>query len=331
VDLQLLLAEAAESPPGGPNLEYDPRFLALDEAARGKPEQNAGATVIPAVEPDWAQVREQAESLLLISKDLRIALQLVRAMTRLENLAGFTAGVRLVCGLLERYWADLHPRLDADDNDDPTLRLNSLAPFEAPRGPAADETVLRDVREAAVVPPSARGRVTVRDILIADGKLPGAGGGLEATTIDALLREAVERDPALATVPKQALEAVGRMRELVVEHVGSEMAPDVGAIVEMLKPSAQRLARIAGVPEIPDPGDAARPVALGGPIRGREDVNRAIDEICAYLERTEPANPAPLLLRRGQRLLNKTFVELVADLAPDSVGQVKLIAGLKDE
>ncbi len=60
-------------------------------------------------------------------------------------------------------------------------------------------------------------------------------------------------------------------------------------------------------------------------------MNRAIDAICAFMERTEPANPAPLLLRRAQRLLNKNFVELIADLAPDSVGQVKLIAGLKDE
>ena len=49
------------------------------------------------------------------------------------------------------------------------------------------------------------------------------------------------------------------------------------------------------------------------------------------MERTEPANPAPLLLRRAQRLLNKSFVELIADLAPESVVQVKLIAGLKDE
>ncbi len=330
MDLQQLLAAAAESPPGGPNLEYDPRFLALEEAARGKPEQDMAGTVVPAVEPDWPQVLEQAQALILVSKDLRIAMHLVRALTRLENLAGFTAGIGLVGELLERYWDDAHPRLEADDNNDPTVRLNALAPLEAPRGAGATETLLRDLREAAVVPPSAQGKVTLRDLLIADGKLPGAAGGQAAPAIEALLREAVDRDPSVAAVPAQAIAAVQRLRALVAEHVGSELAPDVGPIVEMLKPATQRLARLAGIGE-PSADGLAGPAGLGGEIRGREDVNRAIDAICAFMERTEPANPAPLLLRRAQRLLNKSFVELIADLAPDSVVQVKLIAGLKDE
>ena len=331
MDLQPLLAAAAESPPGGPDLEYDPRFLALDEEARGKPEQVSGETVIAAVEPDWPKVRDQAEALLRLSKDLRIAMHLVRALTRLDNIGGFVVGISFVSDLLERYWADLHPRLDAEDNNDPTLRLNALAPLEPPQGPGAAETLLRDLREAAVVPPSAQGKVALRDLLIADGKLPGATGGQAVAAIEAMLREAVDRDPSCAAVPAQAIAAVQRLRALVTEHVGSELAPDVGSIVEMLKPAAQRLARLAGLGEPSADGRAAGPAGLGGEIRGREDVNRAIDAICAFMERTEPANPAPLLLRRAQRLLNKSFVELIADLAPDSVVQVKLIAGLKDE
>ena len=330
MDLQHLLVEAAESPPGGPDLEYDPRFLALEEEARGKPEQEAGGTVRPAVEPDWPKVLEQAQALLLLSKDLRIAMQLVRALTRLENIGGFAAGITFVSDLLGGYWADLHPRLDADDNNDPTLRLNALAALEAPRGAGAAETLLRDLREAAVVPPSAQGKVTLRDLLIADGKLPGAVGGQAAPAIEAMLRQAVDRDPSVAALPAQAIAAVQRLRALVAEHVGSELAPDVGPIVEMLKPAAQRLARLAGLDE-QSAEAAGGPAGLGGEIRGRDDVNRAIDAICAFMERTEPANPAPLLLRRAQRLLNKSFVELIADLAPDSVVQVKLIAGLKDE
>jgi type VI secretion system protein ImpA len=333
MDLQPLLVEAAESPPGGPDLEYDPRFLALEEAARGKPEMDAAGTVIPAVEPEWPKVLEQAQALLLLSKDLRIAMHLVRALTRLENLAGFTAGIGFVGDLLERYWAGVHPQLEADDNNDPTLRLNALAPLEPPKGAGAVETLLRDLREAAVVPPTAQGRVTLRDVLIAERKLAGAVGGLDAAAIEAMLREAVDRDPAVAAVPAQAIAAAQRLRALVAERIGSELAPDVSAIVDMLKPAAQRLARLAGLaePSADGPGPAVGPARLGGEIRGRDDVNRAIDAICAFMERTEPANPAPLLLRRAQRLLNKSFVELIADLAPESIGQVKMIAGLKDE
>lgn len=334
MDLQHLLVDAAESPPCGPDLEYDPAFLALEAEVRGKPEREVAGTLIPAVEPDWPKVREQAQALLLRSKDLRVALHLVRALTRIDHLAGFVDGIDLVNGLLERYWASLHPQLDAADNNDPTLRLNSLAPLEPPKGSGATETLLRDLREAAAVPPTAQAKVSIRDILILDGKLESATGGQGQAAVDGALRAAVEKDPAVVDMPAKAIAAVQRLRSLVVEQVGSELAPDVGALVDLLKPLAQRMARLSGrdtsVGGEVEAGAAGGP-RLAGEIRGRDDVNRAIDAICAFLERTEPANPAPLLLRRAQRLLNKNFVELVADLAPDSVGQVKLIAGLKDE
>ena len=334
MDINFLLDEATESPPCGPNLEYDPAFLALESAAQGKPEQEVGGALVPAVEPDWPQVAEQAAALLARSKDLRVALQLLRALTRTEHLAGFARGVEFINGLLERYWNHLHPQLDAEDNNDPTLRLNSLAPFEPPQGSGATETLLRDLREANVVPPTPQMKVAVRDILILEGKLQSVTGGQSQSAIDGALRAAIEKDPAVADVPVRALGAAQRMRTLVVERVGSELAPEVGAIVDILKPVAQRMARLAGREPSGEVGGELGAISgswQSGAIRGRDDVNRAIDAICTFLERTEPANPAPLLLRRAQRLLNKSFVELIADLAPDSVGQVKLIAGLKDE
>lgn len=333
MDLQHLLSEATEAPPCGPDLEYDAAFMALDTAVQGKPEQEVGGTIVPAVEPDWPQVAQQAAALLSRSKDLRIAMQLVRALTRTEHLAGFASGIAFVNELLQRYWADLHPRLDADDNNDPTLRLNALASLEAPRGAGAAETLLRDVREAAIVPPTAQAKVLLRDVLILDGRLPGAMGGQSAGAVDGALRAAIERDPAVADVPAQAIAGLQRLRAFVAEQVGSELAPDVSALIDMLKPVASRMARMTGRSEVAaeDAAAAAATAGLSGDIRGRDDVNRAIDAICAYLERAEPSNPAPLLLRRAQRLLNKSFVELIADLAPDGVGQVRMIAGLKDE
>jgi type VI secretion system protein ImpA len=333
MELSHLLAESPDLPPCGPDLEYDATYLALDIASQGKPEQEIGGTVVPAVEPDWPQVLEQAQALLVRSKDLRVAMQLLRALTRLEGLSGFAAGVELLDGLLERYWRDLHPRLDADDNDDPTFRMNALAPLEPPRGSGGTETLLRDLREAPVVPPSPQGRVTVRDLLIIDGKLPGVAPTQPAAAADEALRIAIERDPQLAGVPDRAIAAVQRLRASVVAHVGAELTPDVGAIIDMLRPAAQRMARLSGRADLGsrESASGAGSEASSSSILGREDVNRAIDAICLFLERTEPANPAPLLLRRAQRLLNKSFVELVADLAPDGVSQVKLIAGLKDE
>jgi type VI secretion system protein ImpA len=38
-----------------------------------------------------------------------------------------------------------------------------------------------------------------------------------------------------------------------------------------------------------------------------------------------------LLIRRAQRLINKSFVEIMQDLAPDSLSQIRNIAGLRDD
>ena len=50
------LRDTEVEPPCGPNLEYDAAFMTLANAALGKPEQQYGETVIPAVDPDWKAV-----------------------------------------------------------------------------------------------------------------------------------------------------------------------------------------------------------------------------------------------------------------------------------
>ena len=55
---------------------------------------------------------------------------------------------------------------------------------------------------------------------------------------------------------------------------------------------------------------------MSGPIRSRDDAVRAIDAICEYFERTEPTNPAPLMLQRAKRMISQSFLELLNDWAP---------------
>ena len=55
----------------GPDCEYDNDFLALSQATAGKPEQQFGDTVIPAVDPDWREVDSLATAMLERTRDLR--------------------------------------------------------------------------------------------------------------------------------------------------------------------------------------------------------------------------------------------------------------------
>jgi type VI secretion system protein ImpA len=70
--------------------------------------------------------------------------------------------------------------------------------------------------------------------------------------------------------------------------------------------------------------------ATTGRLASREDACRQILEICAFLEATEPSHPAPLFLRRAERLLRaKDFFEILRDMTPDALDEVSRITGYR--
>jgi len=64
--------------------------------------------------------------------------------------------------------------------------------------------------------------------------------------------------------------------------------------------------------------------------RSPQDVVDLLGRICDYLERNEPTNPAPLLIRRAQRLMTMNFVDILRDVAPEGVAAISRIAGLPE-
>lgn len=104
VDIDSLLHELDPAAPSGPNLEYDPAFLELEEALAGKPEVQYGDTVTAAVPPEWKLVRKHSLELLGRSRDLRLAVPLARALLALHGMPGFADGAELVERLLAERW-----------------------------------------------------------------------------------------------------------------------------------------------------------------------------------------------------------------------------------
>jgi type VI secretion system protein ImpA len=333
-DITKLLEPVAQDAPCGPNLEYDPEFLVLEQSAQGKPEQVLGNNVVPGEEPDWADVVRRAEALLARTKDLRVAVVYTRARTRRDQLRGLADGLALIAKLLGDYWDGVHPHLDPDEADDATARLNALAALGGADG------LLVDVRVAQVVRPGPYGRLAVRDLLLAAGKLQPTGG-------DKAPSEAEVRG-VLNAVPKEdwdelaaAGEALGHLKTLehvLVEKVGAAQATDLKPLGDTLRAVAQACATVTGAVEPgaggedgAGAGSAAGRLVVTGEVRTREEALRLLDKVCAYMERSEPANPAPLLIRRAQRLMAMSFVEIIEDLAPDAISQVRTVAGIRGE
>src|SRR4051794_36889031 len=120
------LAPVSDSAPAGENLELDPEFGELERAAQGKPEVQYGATIEPAVPPDWKETAAIAESLMQRTHDLRVMVHLAIARLHLDGLVGYARIVHVIRQQLDDHWPDLHPQLDPEDDNDPMQRSNAV-------------------------------------------------------------------------------------------------------------------------------------------------------------------------------------------------------------
>jgi type VI secretion system protein ImpA len=338
--LDALLAPIEGDTPTGPDLEYDAQFMALERAATPKAERVMGDEVKAAEEPDWDSVADMAVALMDRSKDLRIAEHLACAWLRTGGLPGWSAGMALVRGLLETYWDGVHPQLDAEDHDDPTARVNAIAPLASMDGALALLQTTPFVQSARL------GRFSLRDLRVANGELkpsaPTEGGTPppSMTEIEACCMDCPEEElTATATAIGQTLGHIHAIDQLLTDKVGTQgpdLKPLLADVQELQKFLTAQVAR--GNPNAAADGDAAdgdaaadgSQAATGGGNRGiggPQDVVRRIDEICEYYARVEPSSPVPLLLRRAQRLVGMSFADLMKDLAPSGVNELEVIAG----
>lgn len=334
-----LLQAIAPDAPCGPNLEYDPVFLQLEEAALGKPEVQYGGSVTPAVPPDWKIVRQLAFDLLSRSRDLRIAVPLTRALLALQGMTGFASGMHLIEGLLATHWDSVHPQLDPDDDNDPMTRINTLSTL------AEFTTILREVRDAPLVVSRAHGRFSLRSIDIANGELDPAEGEARPAlgVIDAAFDDMPDADlQALVGALTSAAASNTAIETILNERVGAAQSLDLSAPGKLLRRAGdfvrERLTRRGGTD-----GDSAVVAAgsalssalpsagtrqgVSGDITSRADVTLMLDKICGYYARAEPSSPIPLLLQRAQRLVDKNFMEILQDLTPDGLAQLYTLSG----
>ncbi len=329
-----LLQPVSESSPSGEDLEYNPAFMALESDARPKAEQQFGDTVIAAVEPEWRELLNRSIELLGQSKDVRLAVMTLRAATRAQGIAGFFFGMSLLTQMLDRFWDNMHPLLDAEDNNDPTMRLNTLAPL------TDTEMLLRDLQEAPFGLARGIGPIKTRDLLIAHNKVNAnaTDSGYTLAQIEGGLNSLFAERPELIEAGATVANQVQQLQKLINDKAGQagfiNLSPLL-SIAQLVQQACKQASGAASAETEDDSSDSehARSGATssGGGIRGevnsRQDALLMLDKVIAYLERTEPGNPAPLLIQRAKRLVGVSFLSIMEDLAPDALGTIQNITG----
>lgn len=332
------LQPRSDAEPSGPNLEYEPVFTALMLAAQPTEERQMGDQVLAAEEPDWGDVASKAQAVLDRSHDLRAAAILALARTRQQGFEGLAPVMVYVRGCLEQYWDSCHPQLDPDDDDDPTMRINAVLTLTDTGG------LLRAVRLAPLTDSTTFGRLTLRDLAVADGEMEQPAD--------------MPRKPDAASVTaafKDTRKDVLRARAEALRGIAADLAaidrvfddrtpgrgPDLAPLARLIRKAHLRAAAALGEEAPADPGagpaDGAAVApsdpapAASGPVTSPAQVRAALEELIRYYETYEPSSPLPMLLRRAHRLVGADFLTILKDLAPDSVDDLRKLGGLEDD
>ena len=378
IDVDSLLAEISPESPCGKDIAYDVEFFNLERLVEGTAEIQIGDLVKESEDPDWNKVCESSLELLKSSRDLRLILYLTLAALCLEGFSGFCDGLALLCGSLERYWDDLFPRLDPDDDNDPVERMNIIGALSPPKTAMSDQDPmkfgLRLMNVPLCRPDDPRlPRPSMRDILMASGEVQtpdSEGANVPSMQLIDTAFEQAEISALKDTdqVLQRCLEHLNTLDSLLVERVGSAAAPDFSELENLLKRMQSKtnaylerrgfgadgslLKQIqtkmgsylerkkSGTNKHPgeenerddsNPGETAVQGALSGVITSKEEVLKALEMIVNYYEQNEPSSPVPLLIKRAKRLVGRSFMDIIRDLSPDAVSQVKMVSGEEEE
>ncbi len=197
-------------------------------------EQQFGNTIVEAKPAEWREVKSKALKLFDRTKDLRVATYLARAVLHVHGLVAFQSGLALVHRMISDYWEPMYPRLDPDDDNDPTLRVNTLLTL------CDENDTLPTVRTAWLVQSRAVGQFCLRDVLLATGELTlpeGAEGELpNLATIDAAFMDVdIETLKTSAKAASDAMDAMIAIEQLLMDKVGSSHAVDLSSLTSELK------------------------------------------------------------------------------------------------
>lgn len=326
-DIDELLNEAPTAQPCGPEMTYTAEFLALEQLARGKIEQQYGDTIIPAEDPDWQSVESSALQLLKQSKDMRVAGLLCRSWTNTEGFVGLACGLGLMGALLEKYWDHIHP---LPEDGDYFMRMNAVAMLNDVTG------LLRELRQTELLASNV-GHFTVRDAeALARGQRAESNAQLTLDQLRLGIAHAMEQGhPPLLAVPR-AKEALEKLVRLCGEKLPHHQQPDLAniqSLTTLLNALLPKEEHEVGAPA--DPADSPTAIttqpAAGLEIRSRDDAIKQLVKIAEFLESTEPTNPASLLIRRSAKLMGMSFIDILRELAPQSLPQIEVITGVQPE
>ncbi len=309
MDLTTFLTPVAPDAPAGPDLSYDPGRQVIEQAFE-----------CPSGDADWDRAIAMIEAQARQTRDVWLAVYLMRAGARAGDLAVVEAGAGLLAGLFENFWDTAHPTLEeygVEGRKGACESLVRIGEFLAP------------LRRVPLVVHPRLGSFTGADFAryLDEGAAAEGYGQFRAALADTPVEQVAEVTDRFRRIEAalQRADTVLSEQAGLVGQTGTNFRPTyeaIEAIVHAITPFVRQSAESAPVA----PAEEAAPLAPGGVgvpgrIQSREDVARSLDAVIEYYCRVEPSSPIPVALARIKGWITMDFVSILEDIAPGSVGE----------
>ncbi|MCY1033888.1 type VI secretion system protein TssA [Corallococcus sp. BB11-1] len=347
VDLEALLAPISVDRPGGENLRYEGTHDRIQEARR---EEDAslpqGVWKTTPKRAEWRQVESLCqEALRTRSKDLRIAGWLLEAWLELQGLRGLEVGLRLMAGLVERFWENAWPALEPADptgrlspvewvDDKLALRLKSV-PLTRPESPEAGEFSYADwetavYRERAPKPSGPSSKSVEAPVGVTQARFTASMSLTPAPVIASMIRDLDAALDAAEGVARGLNTRLGQEQGMLLK-LKAALTGTRNLIQSLRGPVAASAMATAGA--APEVEAALAPVSQqgAGPIQSRAEAYRRLSEVADFLMRSEPHSPTPYLIKRAISWGDMPLGELLQEIVqtPQDLKAIQALLGMR--
>ncbi|MFT5691781.1 MAG: type VI secretion system protein ImpA [Oceanicoccus sp.] len=303
----------------------------------------------------WKPVLEIAPDILTnTSKDLEVLCWYTEALIRFYGFAGLRDGLALTKEIVEKYWENLYPEPDEDGME------TKVAPITGLNGEGGNGTLLNPIRNSAITSEGPKGEFTLiqyqqakdNDKVSDDDKKQARIGSAGFSLQD--MEETISRgsNEFYINLIDDLEECNGQflaLNDLLMANCGHD-APPTTSIRELLDEVLRSVRfltkeKLAVVEEVAaeiqsDEGDSpavasgtARSGVVGksGPIAGREDALKRLQEIADYFRLHEPHTPLSPAIERIVAWGRMSVADLMMELVPDSNarGMLSQLTGIK--
>lgn len=330
----------SENNPVGENIEYDELYQNLLHVLSPKSEQQFGDVVIEAGQTNWNEVYSISEKILQQkSKDLNVMSYFTQSKVVLEGLSGLAFGLDVIYQNLQQYWDDLYPLLKDEDGEyDPDYRVNALSIF------CSHDGIIKQIKDAFLVTNGLTNtKFSVKDIeTILDKDTEKSAqyhGGIERLNVD--LKLAMEEKQKQIVGLESSVESLKKIKKIYDAHIaGNTLNFDLieATLLKILSfclngNEVETQEELAEVTEavVSSKKEEKKVNLVNLQISSRQDVELLLEKIYIYFQRNEPSHPAPLFIRRIQKLMNFDFYEIMKDISPESLDRLELLVGQKVE